>query len=130
MPESSTLFARWVSTTMSMIHDYSWICPRVTLINGTGRYCHEPVVSECRSCVRKNGSRLGEPISVPAHRARSATWLGKRAVYRRPRRHGGATEKIFSRSGYRGATSSSPFTPPTLPQTPPCHTRGEYSASA
>lgn len=58
-----------------VIHDYSWICPRVTLINGTGRYCSEPVVSVCRSCVRKNGSRLGESISVPALRARSATWL-------------------------------------------------------
>jgi GT2 family glycosyltransferase len=60
-----------------VIHDYSWICPRVTLIDGTGRYCREPVVSVCRSCVRKNGSRLGEPISVPALRARSATWLGE-----------------------------------------------------
>lgn len=60
----------------AMIHDYSWICPRVTLIDGSGRYCHEPVVSVCRSCVRKNGSRLGEPLSVPALRARSAVWLG------------------------------------------------------
>jgi GT2 family glycosyltransferase len=60
-----------------VIHDYSWICPRVTLIDGSGRYCREPVVSVCRSCVRKNGSRLGEPISVPALRARSAAWLGE-----------------------------------------------------
>jgi GT2 family glycosyltransferase/glycosyltransferase involved in cell wall biosynthesis len=60
-----------------MVHDYSWICPRVTLIDGSGRYCHEPAVSVCRSCVRKNGSRLGETISVPALRARSAVWLGE-----------------------------------------------------
>jgi GT2 family glycosyltransferase/glycosyltransferase involved in cell wall biosynthesis len=60
-----------------MVHDYSWICPRVTLIDGSGRYCHEPAVSVCRSCVRKNGSRLGETISVPALRARSAAWLGE-----------------------------------------------------
>src|SRR5208282_1630157 len=59
-----------------VIHDYSWICPRVTLIDGSGRYCHEPAVSVCRSCVRKNGSRLGETLSVPALRARSAAWLG------------------------------------------------------
>ena len=59
-----------------VIHDYSWICPRVTLIDGSGRYCHEPAVSACRSCVRKNGSRLGETLSVPALRARSAAWLG------------------------------------------------------
>jgi len=60
-----------------MIHDYSWICPRVTLIDGGGRYCGEPAVSVCRSCVRKHGSRLGAPISVPALRARSAVWLGE-----------------------------------------------------
>jgi GT2 family glycosyltransferase/glycosyltransferase involved in cell wall biosynthesis len=60
-----------------VVHDYSWICPRVTLIDGSGRYCHEPAVSVCRSCVRKNGSRLGKAISVPALRARSAAWLGE-----------------------------------------------------
>ncbi len=60
-----------------VVHDYSWICPRVTLIDGSGRYCREPAVSVCRSCVRKNGSRLGKPISVPALRARSAAWLGQ-----------------------------------------------------
>ncbi len=59
-----------------VVHDYSWICPRVTLIDGSGRYCHEPAVSVCKSCVRKNGSRLGKAISVPALRARSAAWLG------------------------------------------------------
>ena len=59
-----------------VVHDYSWICPRVTLIDGSGRYCGEPAVSACRPCVRKNGSRLGERISVPALRARSAAWLG------------------------------------------------------
>jgi GT2 family glycosyltransferase len=63
------------------IHDYSWICPRVTLIDGTNRYCGEPAVSVCAICVRRNGSKLGESISVPALRARSATWLrGARGV--------------------------------------------------
>ncbi len=60
-----------------VVHDYSWICPRVTLIDGSGRYCGEPAVSVCRSCVRRNGSRLGETLSVPALRARSAAWLGE-----------------------------------------------------
>jgi GT2 family glycosyltransferase len=64
-----------------VIHDYSWICPRVTLIDGTNRYCGEPEVSVCQACVRRNGSKLGEKISVPALRARSATWLkGARQV--------------------------------------------------
>jgi GT2 family glycosyltransferase len=57
------------------IHDYAWICPRVTLIDGSGRYCGEPAITVCESCVRKNGSRLGETLSVSALRARSATWL-------------------------------------------------------
>jgi len=63
------------------VHDYAWICPRVTLIDGSGRYCGEPAVSVCRACVKRNGSNLGEAISVPALRARSATWLrGARRV--------------------------------------------------
>ena len=57
------------------VHDYSWFCPRVTLIDGSGRYCGEPPVSVCQSCVRRNGSNLGEAISVPALIARSAIWL-------------------------------------------------------
>ena len=40
-----------------------------------------PDVSVCRSCVKKNGSRLGERLTVPALRARSAQWLaGARRV--------------------------------------------------
>ncbi len=63
------------------VHDYAWICPRVTLIDGSGRYCGEPAVSVCQVCVRRHGSNLGEAISVPALRARSATWLaGARRV--------------------------------------------------
>ena len=63
------------------VHDYAWICPRVTLIDGSGRYCGEPAVSVCQSCVRRNGSNLGEAISVPALRARSEQWLrGARRV--------------------------------------------------
>lgn len=57
------------------VHDYAWICPRVTLIDGSGRYCGEPAVSVCQACVRRNGSHLGENITVPALRARSAKWL-------------------------------------------------------
>jgi len=57
------------------VHDYAWICPRVTLIDGSGRYCGEPAVSVCQACVRRNGSNLGEAISVAALPARSATWL-------------------------------------------------------
>ena len=57
------------------VHDYAWICPRVTLIDGSGRYCGEPTVSVCASCVKRNGSNLHEKISVPALRERSEAWL-------------------------------------------------------
>jgi GT2 family glycosyltransferase len=58
-----------------MIHDYAWICPRITMIGGSGRYCGEPDVSACQSCVRKHGSRLPKALSVAALRARSEVWL-------------------------------------------------------
>ena len=57
------------------VHDYAWICPRVTLIDGSGRYCGEPRVAVCQRCVARNGSNLGEKISVPALRQRSERWL-------------------------------------------------------
>jgi GT2 family glycosyltransferase/glycosyltransferase involved in cell wall biosynthesis len=60
-----------------VVHDYAWICPRVTLIDGSGRYCGEPSVNVCESCVKRNGSELGEKISVSALRRRSAAWLGQ-----------------------------------------------------
>jgi GT2 family glycosyltransferase len=64
-----------------VVHDYSWICPRVTLIDGTDRYCGEPAVSVCQECVRRNGSNLGTAISVSALRTRSEAWLkGAREV--------------------------------------------------
>jgi len=64
-----------------MVHDYSWICSRVTLIDGSDRYCGEPDLAGCARCIRRNGSKLGESIDVPALRQRSARWLaGARQV--------------------------------------------------
>ncbi|MGA2189915.1 MAG: glycosyltransferase [Steroidobacteraceae bacterium] len=58
------------------VHDYAWVCPRITMIDGSGRYCGEPAVSVCNSCVRRNGSNLGgKAISVSQLRERSARWL-------------------------------------------------------
>ena len=42
-----------------VIHDYAWICPRVTLIDASGRYCGEPAVAVCEACLKRNGSELG-----------------------------------------------------------------------
>ena len=56
------------------IHDYVWICPRVGLVDGAGRYCGEPSLTACETCIRTNGARL-ENLSVKTLRARSARWL-------------------------------------------------------
>jgi GT2 family glycosyltransferase len=63
------------------VHDYAWLCPRVTLLDGRDRYCGEPAVTVCETCVKRNGSSLGERLSVAALRRRSARWLaGARRV--------------------------------------------------
>jgi GT2 family glycosyltransferase/glycosyltransferase involved in cell wall biosynthesis len=54
------------------IHDYSWICPRLTLAGENGSYCGEPPVEECESCIRKHGTALEKSLSVKALRSRSA----------------------------------------------------------
>jgi GT2 family glycosyltransferase/glycosyltransferase involved in cell wall biosynthesis len=59
------------------VHDYAWVCPRITLIDGSGRYCGEPAIAVCQRCVKRNGTTLGEAISVPALRARSGRWLNE-----------------------------------------------------
>jgi GT2 family glycosyltransferase/glycosyltransferase involved in cell wall biosynthesis len=66
-----------VATTMGVpydvyIHDYSWICPRITLIRGDGTYCGEPPVEDCEACVSAHGSAMVEPVSVAALRARNS----------------------------------------------------------
>jgi GT2 family glycosyltransferase/glycosyltransferase involved in cell wall biosynthesis len=57
------------------VHDYTWVCPRVSFIDGAGRYCGEPAVSVCETCVTTHGSALGGEVSVQALRERSARLL-------------------------------------------------------
>jgi GT2 family glycosyltransferase/glycosyltransferase involved in cell wall biosynthesis len=54
------------------VHDYALICPRVTLVNGSGRYCGEPQdPGACDDCVSDHGDRLHEGLGASAVRARS-----------------------------------------------------------
>ena len=39
-----------------VIHDYSWICPRINLVGPLRRYCGEPDVAECDVCIADAGS--------------------------------------------------------------------------
>ncbi len=57
------------------IHDYAWICPRVTLLGGSGRYCGEPEIGACEDCVAQHGSALREALTVKELRERSARLL-------------------------------------------------------
>ena len=66
------------------VHDYAWVCPRVTLtrpgngaaVSGGDRYCGEPAAAGCLSCLAAHGSLLDEPIGLDALRDRSAALLG------------------------------------------------------
>ena len=57
------------------VHDYATICPRVTLVTTSDRYCGEPEAVQCEACIADLGSRLREDISVTALRRRTATDL-------------------------------------------------------
>lgn len=59
------------------IHDYSWFCPRVTLTNGSNRFCGEPRVDKCITCVADNGSNIHEKISPVELRTRSTAFLSQ-----------------------------------------------------
>jgi glycosyltransferase involved in cell wall biosynthesis len=37
------------------VHDYSWFCPRLNLIDGNGKFCKQPPLTVCESCVRSSG---------------------------------------------------------------------------
>ncbi len=64
-----------------VIHDYSWICPRITMIGMDGRYCGEPAPSVCELCAVQPGPRIDEAISVADLRHRSARLIaGARRV--------------------------------------------------
>jgi GT2 family glycosyltransferase len=98
------------------VHDFAWICPRVTLIDGSGRYCGEPEVGICKVCVRRNGSHLGEAISVPALRSRSETWLkGARRVFAPTRDAAARLQSHFADLAVEVRPHSAPVTPAPLP---------------
>jgi len=68
------------------IHDYAWLCPQITLIDHSGRYCEEKGLAACQRCVKKIGTEIGERLSVPALRQRSARWLARARAIRVPTR--------------------------------------------
>lgn len=53
------------------VHDYFPFCPRIHLIGSTGKYCGEPDVRSCNSCVKHNGAPPGD-VDVAEWRSRYA----------------------------------------------------------
>src|SRR5262249_4813386 len=45
------------------IHDYTAVCPRVNMIDGSGVYCDNRALTVCESCVSDHGSPFGD-VSV------------------------------------------------------------------
>lgn len=41
------------------IHDYTPICPRITMVDWGGSYCHSPAPEHCRTCISKAGTEFG-----------------------------------------------------------------------
>jgi GT2 family glycosyltransferase/glycosyltransferase involved in cell wall biosynthesis len=63
------------------VHDYAWFCPRVALVGPHRRYCGEPDVSGCETCVAAAGRLDGQEGPVRALIDRSARLLaGARRV--------------------------------------------------
>jgi hypothetical protein len=40
----------------AFIHDYSWVCPRLSLLGGDGTFCSEPALPACEACARTSVS--------------------------------------------------------------------------
>ncbi len=60
-----------------IVHDYSWFCTRVHLMDSSRKYCGEPDLAACEQCYSDLGSALEEDIRPTALVARSADWLAK-----------------------------------------------------
>ena len=59
------------------LHDYAWFCARIALVGPSGRYCGEPDLAGCESCIAVQGSNLGEAISPASLLRRSAAELAE-----------------------------------------------------
>jgi GT2 family glycosyltransferase len=57
------------------LHDYGWLCPRVSFVTGAGRFCGEAPPDVCEICVAESSRVLLDPIAPADLRRRSAADL-------------------------------------------------------
>lgn len=87
LPKETLLVVRALGVTYDWtIHDFYTICPRLNLLDGSGRYCGEPGPQICDQCIRKNGTFIGAfsppEVTIEPWRAAHAEWLaGARKVF-------------------------------------------------
>jgi GT2 family glycosyltransferase len=102
-PSIRTLASHLAIPTDEWVHDYAFLCPRITLTDGDGRYCGEPPPATCAPCVAQWGREDEQSTAPAALRARSAAHLAAARhvivpsadVVARVRRHApGATPTI------------------------------------
>jgi len=55
-----------------IVHDWAFICARMSFLDGEGRFCGEPGIAACAACVDKYGATISEDIAPAALLARSA----------------------------------------------------------
>ena len=79
--------ARWAALPAELgcaydvtVHDYSFFCPRIDLIDEVGRYCGEPAVEVCERCIA-----LGQPHPdlQTAYRERGGSMTAWLSLHRR-----------------------------------------------
>jgi glycosyltransferase involved in cell wall biosynthesis len=64
-----------------VVHDYAWVCPRITLVGPDKRYCGEPGGDACEACYADVGGNIEEDIRPSRLRPRSRSVLtGARRV--------------------------------------------------
>lgn len=64
------------------LHDYSFSCPRVNLVDFTRKYCGEPEVDQCEVCISINPPPLIKVSSVRNHRSQNlALLMGARKIF-------------------------------------------------
>ncbi len=64
-----------------VVHDYAWVCPRITFVGVDKRYCGEPGGDACEACYADIGGRIDEDIGPSRLQLRSrGVFAGARRV--------------------------------------------------
>lgn len=60
----------------AVIHDYSWFCPKVTMIDARGSFCGMPDVAVCQTCIEVTGAPDVAKAAWKASGQSMTQWVG------------------------------------------------------